>query len=77
MATRSKDPRDDVMRLELKKQQQERKSAALDAESDGNEDFDGDIEVPGIFIKGGHGMPHFAYERDFGDLLDNSVFDDP
>ena len=34
-----------------------------------------DIEMPGMFRKGGRGLPGFAYDRDFGDLLDNSVFD--
>ena len=77
MATRNKDPKDEAMRRELKRQQQERKAAALDAEADGDEDMYEDIEVPGMFRKGGRGMPHFAYDRDFGDLLDNAVFDDP
>ena len=38
-----------------------------------------DIEVGGLLRKGGgksgRHFPKFAYDRDFGDLLDNSVFD--
>ena len=35
-------------------------------------------EIGGMLRKGkggGRTFPKFAYERDFGDLLDNSVFD--
>ena len=70
------------MRREVERQRAERAAIDVDMDSD-DEDAEGE-EVGGLMEGRGmglklskRGLPNFGYHRNFLDVLDNSVFEEP